>query len=320
MLGLVAAPVRAQERPLNPAAPADTLAPMKTHALRALAEITVVNAGVWAYNRYLRPGVGEGFKIGWGAWNENFENGFDWDPNNFSTNQFAHPYHGNLYFNAGRSNGYDYWSSMGFAFVGSFQWEFLGEARHPSINDWVNTSVGGTSADISLIHGGEPGLTTNGRIGGWPVGLPMVDIVTIGAGGGSTATCSTQPNPVDHIDSDVHVEARSAANGVGAHPADTTGFTAQFKFIYGDPFQESSRSRTTSSTPTCGSTGTTSEARAGRRRGHARRSSDWRTAATQHMLAVFQNYDYVNNRASSSATSRSPPADLAFWHVERAPR
>ena len=51
----------------------------------------------------------------------------------------------------------------------------------------IAIDVGGTSADITLIEGGRPRLTSNGRIGGWPVGLAMVDIVTIGAGGGSLA-------------------------------------------------------------------------------------------------------------------------------------
>jgi N-methylhydantoinase A len=54
----------------------------------------------------------------------------------------------------------------------------------------IGIDIGGTSADISLIHGGEPGLTTAGRIGNWPIGLPMIDIVTIGAGGGSIARVS----------------------------------------------------------------------------------------------------------------------------------
>jgi N-methylhydantoinase A len=54
----------------------------------------------------------------------------------------------------------------------------------------IGIDIGGTSADISLIHGGEPGLTTTGRIGNWPIGLPMIDIVTIGAGGGSIAQVS----------------------------------------------------------------------------------------------------------------------------------
>jgi N-methylhydantoinase A len=67
--------------------------------------------------------------------------------------------------------------AVGAAYVGA-------SAGHPNL---IGIDIGGTSADISLIHGGEPGLTTNGRIGGWPVGLPMVDLVTIGAGGGSIA-------------------------------------------------------------------------------------------------------------------------------------
>ncbi len=54
----------------------------------------------------------------------------------------------------------------------------------------IGIDIGGTSADISLIDRGEPGLTTNGRVGDWPVGLPIIDIVTIGAGGGSIARVS----------------------------------------------------------------------------------------------------------------------------------
>jgi N-methylhydantoinase A len=54
----------------------------------------------------------------------------------------------------------------------------------------IGIDIGGTSADISLIHGGSPSMTTNGRIGDWPVGRPMVDITTIGAGGGSIARVS----------------------------------------------------------------------------------------------------------------------------------
>jgi N-methylhydantoinase A len=51
----------------------------------------------------------------------------------------------------------------------------------------IGIDIGGTSADISLIHDAEPGLTTHGTIGDWPLGLPMVDMTTIGAGGGSIA-------------------------------------------------------------------------------------------------------------------------------------
>ncbi|MEM6761802.1 MAG: hydantoinase/oxoprolinase family protein [Pseudomonadota bacterium] len=55
------------------------------------------------------------------------------------------------------------------------------------IKDIITVDIGGTSADICLIKGGEIGLTQKGEVGEWPLPLPMVDMVTIGAGGGSIA-------------------------------------------------------------------------------------------------------------------------------------
>jgi N-methylhydantoinase A len=55
------------------------------------------------------------------------------------------------------------------------------------VPDIITVDIGGTSADICLIAGGKPGLTQSGRVGPWPLPLPMVDMVTIGAGGGSIA-------------------------------------------------------------------------------------------------------------------------------------
>lgn len=46
--------------------------------------------------------------------------------------------------------------------------------------------MGGTSTDVALLDG-ELRLTMEGRIGRWPVAVPMVDMHTIGAGGGSLA-------------------------------------------------------------------------------------------------------------------------------------
>lgn len=46
--------------------------------------------------------------------------------------------------------------------------------------------MGGTSTDVALIDG-QPRLTSEGRIAGYPVAVPMVDMHTIGAGGGSIA-------------------------------------------------------------------------------------------------------------------------------------
>ena len=53
------------------------------------------------------------------------------------------------------------------------------------IEDIITLDMGGTSADVSLIANGRPALTTKGKLGDFPVLLPMLDLVTIGAGGGS---------------------------------------------------------------------------------------------------------------------------------------
>jgi N-methylhydantoinase A len=58
------------------------------------------------------------------------------------------------------------------------------------IKDIITVDIGGTSADICLIKDGKIGLTQNGKVGEWPLPLPMVDMVTIGAGGGSIAKVS----------------------------------------------------------------------------------------------------------------------------------
>jgi len=50
----------------------------------------------------------------------------------------------------------------------------------------LSFDMGGTSSDVALIDG-APRLTREGRIGPWPVAVPMVDMHTIGAGGGSIA-------------------------------------------------------------------------------------------------------------------------------------
>lgn len=62
---------------------------------------------------------------------------------------------------------------------------FTGELA--GFKNLITIDIGGTSADICLINGGEPGITNEGRVGDWPLHVPMLDINTIGAGGGSIA-------------------------------------------------------------------------------------------------------------------------------------
>jgi N-methylhydantoinase A len=56
----------------------------------------------------------------------------------------------------------------------------------------VTLDGGGTSTDVTVIRGGTPSLTTDATIGRFPAKVPMIDIVTVGAGGGSIAWVSPE--------------------------------------------------------------------------------------------------------------------------------
>ncbi len=51
---------------------------------------------------------------------------------------------------------------------------------------------GGTSTDVSVVVDGQPTLTTEGSVGADPSKIPMIDVVTVGAGGGSIAWLSPE--------------------------------------------------------------------------------------------------------------------------------
>ncbi len=60
--------------------------------------------------------------------------------------------------------------------------QYLGELA--GFGRLLTFDMGGTSTDVALIEG-DLHLTTEGHIGDWPVAVPMMDMHTIGAGGGS---------------------------------------------------------------------------------------------------------------------------------------
>jgi N-methylhydantoinase A len=65
-------------------------------------------------------------------------------------------------------------------------------ARTAGFDRVLTLDGGGTSTDVSVVLGGEPTLTTEGTVGAFPSKLPMVDVVTVGAGGGSVAWLSPE--------------------------------------------------------------------------------------------------------------------------------
>lgn len=62
---------------------------------------------------------------------------------------------------------------------------FFGEAAGEA--DLVTMDMGGTSCDVSIVRDGVPSETQSGEINDQPLAFPMIEISTIGAGGGTQA-------------------------------------------------------------------------------------------------------------------------------------
>lgn len=75
-----------------------------------------------------------------------------------------------------------------------------------NFDNLITFDMGGTSCDVSLIEGGHPKLTGEAELHGYPIKTPMLDINTVGAGGGSIAW----------IDAGGHLKV--GPQSAGAHP------------------------------------------------------------------------------------------------------
>lgn len=116
---------------------------IKKRPWRAALETFGLNVAVWGFDRFV---MNEEFAhISINTIKDNIKNGFVWDNDQMSTNLFAHPYHGGLYFNTARSNGLNFWESIPYSFGGSLMWEFCGEREPPAINDLIATTFGGVA-------------------------------------------------------------------------------------------------------------------------------------------------------------------------------
>lgn len=135
------------------AADSAAAAPPKKYFWRAAGEVVGLNLGQWAFDRYVLRGFYS--YISWKTIRQNFHHGFEWDNDHLSTNMFAHPYNGSLYFNAGRANGYNFWQSELFAIGGSAMWEMFMESEYPSTNDIIATPVGGAALGEVLFRASD---------------------------------------------------------------------------------------------------------------------------------------------------------------------
>ena len=154
--GMMAEGNYSERHTISPPVPADSAdAARLGHKAfwRAAAETVGFNIGLWAFDRYIQKG--HFAYISWNSIKENFRHGFEWDNDHLSTNMFAHPYNGSLFFNAGRANGYNFWQSELFAIGGSAMWEMFMECEYPSTNDIIATPIGGAAIGEVLYRSSD---------------------------------------------------------------------------------------------------------------------------------------------------------------------
>ncbi len=138
--------------------------PGKKKPWLAAAEVTGINVMVHSFDRFA---LNEEFaQTTLHTIRHNLQNGFVWDNDFFITNLFAHPYHGNLYYNSARSNGLTFWESSPYALGGSLMWELFGETEPPAINDIIATTVGGIA--IGEVTHRLSNAILNDSYSGWP--------------------------------------------------------------------------------------------------------------------------------------------------------
>jgi len=112
------------------------------HFQRAAATLMLGEATPFLFDRYIADK--DYARISFSTIGYNLRpSSWTWDDDGFQTNQIGHPFHGSIFFNAFRSNGYSFWQSVPAAFAGSYIWETFSENQPPAPNDFINTGFGG---------------------------------------------------------------------------------------------------------------------------------------------------------------------------------
>ena len=141
VLPVVLAHAGASERGGRVTANVPATSPEEPDLLAPLLEGMGFNVGLWGYNRYVAD---YGFaRISPSTMARNLRGGWEWDADQFSINQFGHPYQGSFHHASARAHGHGFYAAAGYTMLGSLQWEYLMENEKPSYNDLLTTTLGG---------------------------------------------------------------------------------------------------------------------------------------------------------------------------------
>jgi Domain of unknown function (DUF3943) len=167
------------------------------------------------------------------TWWTNMQQGMVWDLDDFTVNQIGHPYQGSNYFDSGRANGLNFYESAALTAFGSATWEFFGETNHASLNDFINTTLGGITLGEMFHRAGWLVRNTHatGKQRRWSeIGATALDPIT-----GLNRFASGDASRVSDKPSDLVPSSLSGVASAGAlwHGSQASAFTAA-----GDPFLE----------------------------------------------------------------------------------
>jgi hypothetical protein len=292
----------------------------------AAGEVIFINQVVWAYNEYIR---GANFtQVNPRSWYENIKNGWEYDDNHFNNNNFAHPYHGSTYFNSGRSNGYGYWPSLGFAMAGSFMWECCGETHPPAINDWINTGIGGSVIGEMLYRVGSTVLDNEStgterilREGGNFLLNPVRGVNRLFSGRAGEVGPNPEERRPDRLANTLTAGARviesktTSSDGEFFEESDYTGFF-EVDYSYGDGWlprrQNAFEYFIFNLQVNFGDKQSIGRLQI---RGNLYSKPLKTSEKVDHTFAVLQNFDYVNNNAVEFGGQAFSAAVLSRWQL-----
>ena len=209
----------------------------------AVGETMLSNLVPWAFNEFIRDAPFS--QVNPTSWVHNFEAGMGWDDNHFSTNQFAHPYQGSMYFNSARANGFNFWQSAPWAFAGSIKWECCGETHLMSVNDFVNTGMGGMALG-EMIYRTSSLVLDNQATGSerawnefWGFVLSPLRGFNRLVTGRSRRVYDNPTDPLDHrpvfLANRLHAGVRGFAQNAGFTDPKYKAFL-NLEYLYGSPF------------------------------------------------------------------------------------
>jgi uncharacterized protein DUF3943 len=310
---LLAAQARAAQEERSPhiGVPADLPCPdcnVRRRWGAAIGELMIVQLIPSSVNNVLRDA--EWAKISPDVWYDNLQNPWKWDDNHFVNNQFSHPYHGNLYFNSARANGFNFWGSAPWSFGGSAMWELFGEGWAPSPNDFWNTSLGGVTLGESLWRLSSLTLdnTATGSERVWrEIGCAVLNpirefnrLVSGEAGRVSANPSDWRPNYIQGA-IDVGYRRIGGENSLSGDLATDQAF-AQLRLQYGDGYEDITHSPFSTFRVKAEVADKESQGQRGRLSMLEARGSLYghvlsKSETSEHLLGVFIRYEYYNNPA-----------------------